>query len=258
MPSEQTRDEIDLTLFVPCLNEEPRIAGTLNEIREAMRRLGYSYEVLVVDDGSTDGTYAAVERFQRENPDMPVDLHKNPVNLGVAHSFIDTAFRGRGRYYRLVWGDDVEPADSMVEIFKHLGKYDLVIPYYVKVEGKTLARDIISRTYTLLVNTLGGHRIHYYNGSCLIRRYEVMRWAPRNAAFTGFFAGLITDMLNRGASHIEVALTGRHAKKEKELSPLKFKTFVLIGFTLLDIFIRRIERGVTGHGSRPVKKAGVR
>src|SRR5580698_395700 len=102
------REEIDLTLFVPCLNEELRVVPTLETIRSALAELDCTYEVIVVDDGSTDRTAEVVAAYCIEHKDMPVYLHKNPKNHGLSRSFVDAAFMGRGRFYRLVCGDNVE------------------------------------------------------------------------------------------------------------------------------------------------------
>ena len=69
--SEGIREELDLTIFVPCYNEATRIEGTLSTIREAHGELRLTYEVIVVDDGSTDDTAAIVERYRAAHPDFP-------------------------------------------------------------------------------------------------------------------------------------------------------------------------------------------
>ncbi|HEX7631310.1 MAG TPA: glycosyltransferase family 2 protein [Lacunisphaera sp.] len=236
------REEIELTMFVPCLNEEKRITGTLETIKAALAEVPCSYEVIVVDDGSTDRTAEVIAEFCRANPDMPVRLHRNPRNLGLSRSFVDTAFRGRGRYYRLVCGDNVEPKDSMVKILRAIGTADIIVPYYPVLPGKSRARKFISRLYTRIVDLLSGYEIKYYNGCALYRRFHVMRWASYNYGF-GFQAHLITTLLDEGATYTEVPLEGFHLTKDRG-SPLNLRNFLSTGHTLCEIFIRRLRRAI--------------
>lgn len=238
-------EALDLTMFVPCYNEEARITGTLETIKAAIAEVPCDYEVIVVDDGSTDRTAAVVQEFCRANSDMPVRLHQNPRNLGLSRSFVDTAFRGRGRYYRLVCGDNVEPRESMVKILRAIGSADIIIPYYPVLPGKSRVRKFISRLYTNIVDLLGGYRINYYNGCALYRRFHVMRWASYNYGF-GFQAHLITTLLDEGATFIQVPLEGFHLTKDRG-SPLNLRNFLSTGHTLNEIFIRRIRRMIYGN-----------
>ncbi len=233
--------DVDLTLFVPCLNEEERVVPTLKTIQDALRELALSYEVLVIDDGSKDRTFEAAEEFRKGYPDMSIRVYRNPRNLGLSRSFVDTAFRGRGRYYRLVCGDNVEPKESMVKILGKLGSADIVVPYYPVLPGKSRTRRLISRTFTLLVDWISGYRLNYYNGCALYRRYHVMRWAPYNYGF-GFQADLITRLLDEGASYVEVPVAGFHLTKERGASALTLRNLISTGHTLFEILLRRIRR----------------
>jgi dolichol-phosphate mannosyltransferase len=236
MSSSAIPGDIVYSLFVPCLNEAPRVEGTLETVRRAMQEIGRSYEVLVVDDASTDGTGEVVERYQAAHPEMPIRLHRNPINCGVAYSFVEAAFRGRGEYFRLVWGDNTEPVETQVRILSLAGQVDVVIPYYPDVSGKSAFRLGLSRGYTGLVNLLSGFKLHYYNGSVLCRRQQAMRWSPHNHGFTGFLADLITQLLAEGASYTEVAVVGIHVEKDAKATPLTFHNFFSTGLTLRHLF----------------------
>ena len=58
---------MDLSLIVPALNEREALPGLIAEIDEACSGLGLEWEIVVVDDGSTDGTFAEISELAREN-----------------------------------------------------------------------------------------------------------------------------------------------------------------------------------------------
>jgi glycosyltransferase involved in cell wall biosynthesis len=234
-------NEPEITFLVPCLNEETRVVPTLKTIEAAMRTLDRSYEVIVADDGSTDRTAAVVDEFIRANPQMPVRLYRNPCNLGMARTFVDMAFRGRGKYYRTVCGDDVESEETIINICSKMGEADIIVPYHRLLEGKSAMRRLISKTYTFIVNTITGYSLNYYNGSPLYRRFHVMRWAPYNYGFS-CQADLITTLLDQGATYLEVPVDASHQTKDSSVSALHFRNFVSAGHTLFEMMLRRLRR----------------
>ncbi|HEX3729645.1 MAG TPA: glycosyltransferase family 2 protein [Opitutaceae bacterium] len=234
------REDLDLTLFIPCLNEESRVVPTIETVQAALAELGYSYEILVVDDGSTDRTAAVVEEHRQRHPDLPIVLHRNPRNFGLSRSFVDAAFRGRGRYFRLVCGDNIESRETMTALLRELGRADIIIPYYPVLPGKSRLRRLISGLFTRIVNFLSGYSLRYYNGCALYRRFHVMRWASYNYGF-GFQADLLTKLLDEGATYREIPLQGFHLTKERG-SPLNTRNFLSTGHTLSEILLRRLRR----------------
>jgi 2-polyprenyl-3-methyl-5-hydroxy-6-metoxy-1,4-benzoquinol methylase len=232
--------EVDVTFFVPCLNEETRVVPTLETVRVAMNRSRLTYEVIVFDDGSTDKTAEVVDEYCASNPQLPVRLHRNPANLGLARSFVDAAFLGHGRHFRLICGDNIEPPESMIAVLAHLGQADLVIPYYPEVPGKSRARLAVSECYTKLVNLVSGYRLRYYNGNPLYRRHDVMRWAPHNYGF-GYQADMLTQLLDQKATYLEVAIAGMHRQKGGG-SSIRLRNILSVAHSLLEIALRRLRR----------------
>jgi len=232
---------LDITIVVPCLNEQHHIGPTLDTVVAAMLELPYSYEVLVVDDGSTDDTAKVVETYMAAHQGLPIRLIRHPVNLGLTRSYVDGAFLGRGTYYRLVCGDNVEPKETLVASFSQLGKADIVIPYREALPGKSAFRQWLSNFYTVLVNFLSGYKIRYYNGLATHLRYNVMRWGPYSFGF-GFQAELITRLLDEGASYVEIKVEGTHTEKSGKNSALNLKNFLSVGHTLSEVLIRRVRK----------------
>jgi glycosyltransferase involved in cell wall biosynthesis len=239
--SDALETPLDLTIAVPCLNEEKNISATLDTIVAAMAQLPHSYEIIVIDDGSTDSTAKVVEQYCDEHKNLPVSLHRNHRNRGLAYSYVDGAFLGRGRFYRMVCGDNVEPEDTLVRVFGQLGKADLIIPYHEPVPGKSAFRRMLSQSYAFLVNKFSGYNITYYNGLALTLRYNVMRWGPYSFGF-GFQAELVTRLLDEGASYIEIPVVATHKNKSGQNSALNWRNFLSVGHTLLEVLLRRIRR----------------
>jgi glycosyltransferase involved in cell wall biosynthesis len=236
---------LDLTIAIPCLNEERFVAATLDAVVSAMRELSLSYEIIVIDDGSTDRTADVVESYRLEHPGLPVRVHRNRQNRGLNCCYVDGAFLGQGRYYRMVCGDNVEPKETFVAIFRELGKADLIIPYHERLPGKSPFRLALSRSYTFLVNQLSGYRIRYYNGMALTSRYNVMRWGPHSFGF-GFQAELITRLLDEGASFIQIPVAASHQPKSGKNSAVNLRNFVSVAHTLSEILLRRVRRSTFG------------
>ena len=232
-----------MTIVIPCLNEEAHIKDTLDTVGAAMCELRYSYEILVIDDGSTDRTAQIVESYADAHPELPLRLHRNPRNRGLTRSYVDGAFLGRGKYYRLVCGDNPEPKETLLAIFSQLGNADMVVPYYPAVEGKPVLRRTLSMLYTRLVNTLSGYKFHYYNGCALHLRYNVMRWGPYSFGF-GFQAELMTRLLDEGATFVEIPVNATHIEKSAHNSAINIGNFLSVGHTLLEVFIRRLRKRV--------------
>ena len=232
-PDEGSGDAVDVSFFVPCYNEDRNVLGTIAKLVEVTRVLGLSYEILVFDDCSDDATVEVVRAYQKQHPDLPLRLFVNAVNRGVARNFVEGAFCGKGRYYRLVCGDDVEPVDSLKAILERAGQADIVIPYHTKVIGRPLYRRLISRLYTRLVNLASGRHLTYYNGLPLYLRRDVMR----------FHVEFLLRLLQEGRSYLEVALV---ASDSGDSTALNLRNFVSVGYSIFKITAKRLRNRLYG------------
>jgi glycosyltransferase involved in cell wall biosynthesis len=224
---------IDLTIFVSCYNEEEYIVKTLDPV---------SFEIIIIDDCSSDRSSDLVDDYIRTHPDARIILRRNKVNRGLAQNYLDAAFLGKGKYYRLICGDDAEPKDTMITVFREIGQADMLIPYYVSAEGKSLYRRLLSNAYSGLVNLITGFRLHYYNGLAVHLRYNVMRWHPNTRGF-GFQADIICMLLDQGFNYKEIPVRTVE-RKGGDSKALTFRNFLSVTHTLIDIIIRRIANRV--------------
>jgi glycosyltransferase involved in cell wall biosynthesis len=228
----------DISFFVPCLNEEKNVVNTLHVILASIAKTRVSYEILVVDDGSTDGTVVVVEAFQRERPEVPLRLVKNERNQGLGINYARTAPIACGTYYMLVNGDNVEREEVVVALLSRLGEADIINPFFGRLDNRPLTRRIVSRTFTILVNLLSGNHIGYYNGAVVHRRENVIRWHPGTRGFA-YEAELITRLLANGATYVQIEVPGEE-RQHGSTAAFRPKNFVSVAGSLLRIAGRRV------------------
>ena len=96
-------EEITLSIFIPCFNEEDNITNALNSIKYGVKNI--NYEILIVDDASTDKTVEVIKKFKSNNPNININIFENEKNKGIGFNFWRTAQKAIGKYYMIVFGD---------------------------------------------------------------------------------------------------------------------------------------------------------
>lgn len=110
-----------VSVVIPVYNEEEAIGDDLDLILETMDRSGYDYEVIVVDDGSTDRTAEIVRRMER------VKLIHHPYNLGTGAARSTGIKEAQGSIIVMTDGDGSYPNQDIPRLLSFLGEYDMVI-----------------------------------------------------------------------------------------------------------------------------------
>src|SRR5512134_3546870 len=116
---------MDLSVAVPVYNEEENDEPLIREIDGALKPLGKSYEIVVVDDGSRDHTFAALAKARREHPALKVVRLKR--NFGQTAALAAALAYARGEIIILMDGDGQnDPADIPALLGKIAEGNDLV------------------------------------------------------------------------------------------------------------------------------------
>lgn len=220
-----------ITLIVPALNEERVITETVGQFVDVVDARFADYEVLLVNDGSTDATGELMERLAANH--SRIRVFHNPRNMGLGSSYRLGVAEARYDYVMLLCGDGGIPASSLPEIFSHIGSADVVIPYVKNLRDiKTPARYLLSRTYTFLLNSLFGLRLGYYNG-LPVHRTELVRALEIRSDGFGFQGEILVKLLRAGCSFVQVGVDG--AEKTKRSSALRLTSVVSVTKTLLSL-----------------------
>ncbi len=117
----------ELSIVVPAYNEEERIARTLIELDRFLSEYGASYEIVVVDDGSTDGTVSLVGKMRREMPALRC-LATRP-NRGKGHAVRVGMLAARGSIRLMTDADGSTPAEEIPTLVEQIraGTTDIAI-----------------------------------------------------------------------------------------------------------------------------------
>lgn len=102
-----TSPEVELSIIVPAYNEERRLPPTLIDIIDFFDRKAFSYEVLVIDDGSKDTTAEVVRKFERVR--SQVRLIQLPRNYGKGHAVRLGVLNSRGSQILFADADGATP-----------------------------------------------------------------------------------------------------------------------------------------------------
>jgi dolichyl-phosphate beta-glucosyltransferase len=148
----------DLSIVIPAYNEEPRLEPTVRGAVDYFRSEGRAFELIVVDDGSRDGTSALVRRLSDELPE--VRLIRLAANHGKGYAVRSGVVNARGRAILFADADGATPfaefqrLEAALDAGADLAIGSRALPAQgVKVKAK-LYRHIIGRVFHALVEAL--------------------------------------------------------------------------------------------------------
>jgi dolichol-phosphate mannosyltransferase len=193
-----------LTIIVPGLNEEAKIADTVNAILPLANDLLDDFEVVLVDDGSTDGTGSIMDRLKAENPRVTVIHHADRRGLGVAIKEVTQL--AKFEFLVLIPGDDAYRHDGIAKMFQAVGAADVVVCYRNNQSDRSLTRSFQSHALRYILNLLFGFGLVDYHG---VPIYPV-KWLRRisvKADGYGFQISALISLLQLGLTYVQLPVS---------------------------------------------------
>jgi glycosyltransferase involved in cell wall biosynthesis len=192
-----------ISVLIPAYNEGRSLEGAVRDVVCAAADFE-DYEILIVDDGSTDDTGAVADRLAQEIPAVNVIHH--PHNLGFAAAYSSGLANARMSYFTFVPGDHEVTLDSVKNILAAVGTADLVIPYHATPWKRAWTRRVLTWIAVTQVNTLFGWHLRYYQGPTVYPT-ALARALPRTVRGFFYITEMLVHALDAGYSWVEVGLT---------------------------------------------------
>lgn len=185
---------IHLSVVVPVYNEEENISLLYEKIRAACDPMGIRYEILVVDDGSSDKTYEILASIHQKDPLLKAIRFRR--NFGQTAAMAAGFDHAGGRVIITMDGDlQNDPADIPLMLSKLDEGYDLVCGWRKDRKDKFITRRVPSMAANRLISWITGVKLH--DNGCSLKAYraglikklglyaEMHRFIPAMASMAG-------------------------------------------------------------------------
>ena len=222
-----------VSIIVPALNEAANLEGTARAIKAALESEGIGdYEILLFNDGSTDETGEVAGRLA--GADEKIKAIDNPQNMGFGYNYTEGVRLAAKDYVMMVPGDNEIPEEAIRRVLAKAGEADMVIPFTSNTEVRKPSRRVISRVFVILINTLFGLKVRYYNGTCL-HRTALLRRVPMKSWDFAYMAAILVRLIKSGAGYVEVGveITQREAGASKAFA---VKNVISVVTTIVTLF----------------------
>jgi len=165
--------KVDISIVIPCYNEEQRIISSLNNIVSYMNSYNPSYEIIVVDDGSKDSSVALIKNYisTRDNIYLIENPHKGK-GFAVRTGFLMT----EGKYILMTDADLATPIDEIKRLLVWLSDndYDIAIASREGLGSKRtdepFIRHLMGRVFNLLIKIIVG--LYYKDTQCGFKLFK--------------------------------------------------------------------------------------
>jgi glycosyltransferase involved in cell wall biosynthesis len=177
VPAAGERSMTEVSIIVPLYNEQENVARLCTATHEALARMRRSYELVLVDDGSSDATVNAAAAIARS--DARVRLVVLSRNSGQTAAMAAGMAHSRGKFLVTMDGDlQNDPRDIPMLLDTLEDDYDLVAGWRMKRQDKLVTRKIPSRIANWLIGKITGIPIRDNGCSLKAYRASVMRHVP--------------------------------------------------------------------------------
>lgn len=191
----------DLTIIIPLLNEEESLPELLAWTKSVMHAKRYEYEIIFIDDGSSDGSWAKIQEFSKDDERIKGISFRR--NYGKSAALYEGFSMAQGRVVVTMDADLQDSPEEIPEMYRMVTEdgYDVVSGWKQHRQDNKLTKNLPSKLYNATARWITGIKLHDMNCGLKAYRNEVVknievygemhRYIPYLAKNAGF--GKITE-----------------------------------------------------------------
>lgn len=161
---------MNISIVIPLLNEEESLKELHHWIAKVMQSNGYSYELIFIDDGSTDSSWEIIENICKENPEVKaIHFQKNYGKSQALHAGFEMA---KGNVVITMDADLQDSPEEIPELYRMIKEdgYDLVSGWKKKRYDSVLTKNLPSKLFNYAARKTSGVKLHDFN--CGLKAYK--------------------------------------------------------------------------------------
>ena len=161
---------MDISVIVPLYNESESLPELAAWIRRVMEANGWTYEILMVDDGSTDGSWDTVRALSKENPAIHGISFRR--NYGKSAALYEGFAAAKGDVVITMDADLQDSPDEIPELYRMIQEegYDVVSGWKQHRQDNKLTKNLPSKLYNWTARKVTGIKLHDMN--CGLKAYK--------------------------------------------------------------------------------------
>ena len=182
----------EISVVIPVRNEAPNVAALYEELTATLEAFGRRYEIIVVDDGSTDETFDLLAAIQVRDARLRVIRFRR--NFGQTAAFSAGFAHARGRYIVTSDGDlqnDPRDIPAMIELAQG---FDIVAGWRKNRQDAFLNRRLPSMIANWVISLVTGVKLHDYGCSLKVFRAEVVKPMKLYGEMHRFLPAIASEM----------------------------------------------------------------
>ena len=183
----------ELSVVIPVFNEAPNLESLHQEFRSTLDGWGHAYEIIFVDDGSTDGSFEILQKLQRADAHVQVIQFRR--NFGQTAAFAAGFAAARGRVIVTSDGDLQNDPRDVPRLVGRLGEgFDIVCGWRRERKDNWLTRRVPSFIANRLISWATGVWLNDYGCSLKVFRSEVVKPLRLYGEMHRFLPALASEM----------------------------------------------------------------